>query len=322
MDFINLKVINIVLYGIITLLAFLMVYLILHFVVRKKDINETITNINNRLSGNEENFDPTGLKNTKKGKKKKNVPQEPLDPNVFPAHVLLGFDRICNDMIIKNDVSLYSMVIQCRGINLDLMSDEEKAIIQRSFVDFLNNVTFPFQFHVQTRVLDFNSSISSYMQREKNFEDDLKLLVDRFNQLQLNKNQNRQEISETAKKILRKQKLYEYSKDLYKSIEKISKNSYIMQSSYYISISCSSSELGIRNKGKDNASLSLAYEELFNRCQMIITALQNCGVEAVIMNSHQLVHLIYSTLMQEEENSYKLREMLESGLIRLYTASR
>lgn len=319
MNFLSLEVINNILLGAIILLAVIIFFLIFHFFIKKKDISETLSDINNKFN-DIDNFEQIKLKNSKK--KKKNAPVEHEDPNVYPARVLLDFDRICNDMIIRDDGSLYSMVIQCRGINLDLMSDEEKAVIERKFIDLLNNVTFPFQLHIQTRVLDFNTSISLYAQREKHFESELKSLVDKFNQLQLNQTENRREIKETARNILSKQKLYEYSKDLYRHVEKISHNSFVIQNSYYVCISCSSSELGLQSNSINQNYMdpAPAYIELTKRCEMIIHALQNCGVDAAILSSGQIAQLLYATFSQEEGNLLKLREAMESGMFRLYTS--
>lgn len=309
---------NAILIGAIVALALLILYLAYVFLIRKKDLNKTLLEINDRLNemDNQEIENIKNLKKKKKKNKKTATPQE--DPAIQPGKTLLNFDRISNDMIIKDDGSLYSMVIQCRGINLGLMSEEEKASVEKHFIELLNSMKYPFQFHVQTRVLDFNTSIANCAQRQKTFETELKTLVEKYNDLQVNQKDNRHEIKETAKEILKTQKLYDYIKDLYKHVDKMGRNNYVIHSSYYISISCTSGEFGIPAKSKKQADLNLVYNELSDRCSTIIHGLQNCGVEASVLNSRQLAQLIYSTFDQSDEDLIKLREAMESGILRQY----
>lgn len=316
----NLELINYVLIGIIIILAFLIMYVIIYLFVNKKNPSETLIELNKKL--NEANSQELIYQNAKKTKKKKSKEkQEEADPYIKPGQDLLNFDRICNDMIIKedNNNSIYSMVIQCRSINFDLMSEDEKFNIEQNFISFLNQITYPIQIHVQNRIIDFINNVTICKDRKKYFENKLKDLVEKFNQLHSNKNENQPQIKEIAKKILKYQKLYEYIRELEIQVERISKNNFILQSNYYIIVSCSSNELGINPRSKNPQNLNLAYAELSKRCNSIIESLRKCEIEATILNSYQLVELFYATFAQEDnENALRLREFMESGLLKLY----
>ena len=64
---------------------------------------------------------------------------------------LLEFDEIKDDMIIRKNNEQFVMIIQCKGINYDLLSEEEKMSVEAGFVQFLNTLRFPIQLYVQTR---------------------------------------------------------------------------------------------------------------------------------------------------------------------------
>ena len=53
---------------------------------------------------------------------------------------ILDFDEVRDDMIIRKNRQQYIMVIQCKGINYDLLSEEEKEAVERGFVEFLNTI--------------------------------------------------------------------------------------------------------------------------------------------------------------------------------------
>ena len=54
------------------------------------------------------------------------------------------------------------MVLECQGINYDLMSEVEKTSVERGFMQFLNTLRYPIQLYVQTRTINISSSIENY----------------------------------------------------------------------------------------------------------------------------------------------------------------
>ena len=317
MDFLTIEMINYIFFGIIIFLSFVIISFLYFFFIRKNDPHKTLQKINN----SEDEDEAQDLK-TRKKKKKKGSSGEFEDPNHRPGNSLLDFDNICNDMLINNNISKYSMIIQCRGINFDLMSEREKNVVQENFIKFLNNLIHPIQIHVQTRVLDLKSNATFYIQKQKGYETELQSLVIKFNELQLNREKNLPKLSQISKEILKKQKLLEYARDLQNQVELISKNNFVLQNNYFIIISCNSSDLELQHDSYNNASMDLAYSELTHRCNTIIKGLQICGVDASILKSKQIVQLLYSTFNQEDENYLKLKEILDSGIIRLYSTSK
>ena len=74
----------------------------------------------------------------------------------------LDFDRIVDSMIVRKKGEQYVMVIQCKGVNYDLLGEEEKVAVERGFVEFLNVIRFPVQLYIQTRSLNLKGNIEQY----------------------------------------------------------------------------------------------------------------------------------------------------------------
>ena len=74
----------------------------------------------------------------------------------------MDFDKIDDNMIIRKNGKRYIMVIECQGVNYDLMSGLEKNSVEQGFLQFLNTLRYPIQLYVQTRTVNLGSSIDRY----------------------------------------------------------------------------------------------------------------------------------------------------------------
>lgn len=63
------------------------------------------------------------------------------------------------------------MVIECQGVNYDLMSSMEKVGVEEGFQQFLNTLRHPVQIYIQTRTVNLESSIETYKEKVKEIED-------------------------------------------------------------------------------------------------------------------------------------------------------
>lgn len=49
----------------------------------------------------------------------------------------MEFEEIVDNMIVRKNGTQYIMVLQCNGVNYDLMSEQEKISVEEGFVQFL-----------------------------------------------------------------------------------------------------------------------------------------------------------------------------------------
>ena len=68
-------------------------------------------------------------------------------------------------MIVQKNGNRYLMVVECQGINYDLMSEAEKVSVEEGFLQFLNTLRHPIQIYVQTRTVNLNDSIENYKKK-------------------------------------------------------------------------------------------------------------------------------------------------------------
>ena len=71
----------------------------------------------------------------------------------------MEFDEIVDNMIVRKKGTQYIMVLQCNGVNYDLMSEQEKISVEEGFVQFLNTLRFPIQLYIQSRTLNLRDII-------------------------------------------------------------------------------------------------------------------------------------------------------------------
>ena len=77
----------------------------------------------------------------------------------------MDFDEIKDNMIVQKNGKKLIMVIQCQGVNYDLMSSVEKVGVEQGFIQFLNTLTRPIQLHIQARKVNLEDSVANYKKR-------------------------------------------------------------------------------------------------------------------------------------------------------------
>lgn len=83
----------------------------------------------------------------------------------IPVFDFIQFDKIEDNMIVQDNGTRYLMVVECEGVNYDLMSGMEKAAVEAGFVQFLNSLRYTIQIYTQTRTVNIEESISNYKQK-------------------------------------------------------------------------------------------------------------------------------------------------------------
>ena len=82
----------------------------------------------------------------------------------------MEFDKIEDNMIVQKNGNRYLMVVECQGVNYDLMSSMEQTAVEEGFLQFLNSLRYPIQIYVQTRTVNLENSIENYKRRVDEIE--------------------------------------------------------------------------------------------------------------------------------------------------------
>ena len=106
-----------------------------------------------------------------KNKKQPNITRNGVGINSI--YQFMEFDSISNNMIIRKNRKQYVMVIDCKGVNYDLLSEVEKEAVEVGFTEMLNTLRFPVQLYIQTRTFDLSDILDDYRRRIGDIEDQI-----------------------------------------------------------------------------------------------------------------------------------------------------
>lgn len=231
----------------------------------------------------------------------------------------MDFDEIKDNMIVQKDGKRLVMVVQCQGVNYDLMSSIEKVGVEQGFIQFLNTLTRPIQLYVQSRKVNLEESLVNYKKRLKIIEANYNKIRIQYEQAQKNPNISDEQFKNIRMEFVRQKNLYEYTKDIIQNTEKMSLNKNILTKNYYIAISYypdNSEDLF-----KKDEILDMAFSELYTNAQSILRTLSVCGVTGKVLNSTELADLLYVAYNRDESEIYGIDKAIKAGYDALYTTA-
>lgn len=233
----------------------------------------------------------------------------------------IKFDKIANDMIYQNNGQRYTMVIQCKGINYNLMSEIEQMAVEEGFIMFLNTLKFPIQLYVQTRSIDLSDNIRQYKDRVKGFVEKQNEVSAKYTEVEEDVDSTQEEIDFMKKEKIKYTNIAEYVSDITRYVERMALNKYMLQRNFYVVCSYNKSELITTDEFSKEEYEDLCYRELYTRAQGIIGSLVSCSINCKILNSNELAQLLYVSFNKDDANIINIKDALDSGIFRLYTSS-
>lgn len=233
----------------------------------------------------------------------------------------MEFDEIVDNMIVRKNGTQYIMILQCNGVNYDLMSEDEKISVEEGFVQFLNTLRFPIQLYIQSRTLNLRDIIDEYKARVDNLTIEIEKLNAKIAQAQVSGNKALKEKLEFEKR--RKINILEYGIDITDYVDKLSSNRNVLQQRTYVVVSYYSAEIG---GGLDKYSkeeiYNMCFAELYTRCQNIASALGTSQISSTILDSEELAELLYVAYNRDEAEVLQLSKALDAQYDALYSTGK
>lgn len=189
----------------------------------------------------------------------------------------MEFDKIEDNMIVQKNGNRYLMVVECQGVNYDLMSSMEQTAVEEGFLQFLNSLRYPIQIYVQTRTVNLENSISNYKRRVDEIESVLRRREAEYESNKQSGLFDTEEMKAQFYELTKIRNLYEYGRDIIYNTQQMSLNKNVLNKQYYIITSYYPSDLGSTNFDKEEIK-NIAFSELYTRCQSIIGSLYASGV--------------------------------------------
>ncbi len=232
----------------------------------------------------------------------------------------MEFDEIKDNMIIRKNRAQYIMVLQCQGVNYDLMSEEEKLAVEQGFVQFLNTLRFPIQLYVQTRSLNLKDIIDGYKDKVKNLRTDVEQI-----QAKMREAKNRGDMNSFEKlqyESKRKMNVLEYGADIAEYIGRMSLNKNVLQQKTYVIVSYYANENGsLTNYSKEEID-DLCFQELYTRSQSVMRSLAASEVTGKILTSEELAELLYIAYNRDDSELLQLSKALDAQYDSLYNTAK
>lgn len=287
----------------IVMLVVLFLLVIIYFIIRAKTNPKKEKKTKDNLS----------RANTKTSTQKSTA----ISYNKQSIYSFMEFDKIEDNMIVRKNGNKFLMVIECQGVNYDLMSGLEKNSVEQGFIQFLNTLRYPIQIYVQTRTVNLESGIIKYKDR-------INAIRDRLQKKQMEYARKEAmgyspvELNKAKLEVTREQNLYEYGVDLVNNTERMSLNKNILRKHYYIIIDYVPEDINTSDYGKDEIT-GMAFSELYTKAQAIISALAVCNVNGKILDSNGLAELLYIAYNRDDAEIYDLEKALNAGYDELYS---
>lgn len=232
----------------------------------------------------------------------------------------MEFDTVTDNMIVQKNGSKYLMVVECQGINYDLMSGGEKTSVEEGFVQFLNTLRYPIQIYIQTRSINLESSLVVYREKVKEVEMKLNNMQARYTQMRESGEYSQEQLKQAFYELTKQSNLYEYGKSVLQDTERMSLNKNILNKKYYIIIPFFSAEASGENLDKKEIEEN-AFSELYTRAQSLINAISVCGVRGKILKSNELVELLYMAYNRDEAETFGLDKAVKAGYDEMYSTA-
>lgn len=232
----------------------------------------------------------------------------------------MEFDEVEDNMIIQKNSTRFLMVVECKGVNYDLMSGVEKNSVEEGFVQFLNSLRNPIQIYIQTRAINLEKNLEGYKEKVKDVELKYENMKRQYNDMLESDEYTDEQISKAKFELTKQANLYEYAVSIVKDTEKMSLNKNILSKSYYLVIPYYASEAN--NDKMDKKELkNVAFSELYTRAQSMISSIAACGVKGKILRTNELIELLYMAYNRDEAETFSFDKALKAGFGELYSTA-
>ena len=203
----------------------------------------------------------------------------------------MEFDEVKDNMIVRKNRTQYIMILQCSGVNYDLMSEDEKIAVEEGFVQFLNTLRFPIQLYIQTRSLNLRDIVDEYKVKVSEMAQDVEKLNAKIQAAKETKNERLLQKLQFEKR--RKERVLDYGMDIAEYVARMSLNKNVLQQRTYLVLSYYASEAGATQDATADEIDNLCFSELYTRAQTAMRSLAASEVSSKILNSEEIAELLY-----------------------------
>ena len=232
----------------------------------------------------------------------------------------MDFDKVEDNMIVQKKGKRYLMVVECQGVNYDLMSNMEKVAVEEGFQQFLNTLRHPIQIYIQTRTINLESSISNYKAKVKEIEDKYRRMMFEYNNMKDSDTYSQEELDKYLFELTKQRNMLEYGRDIVQDTERMSLNKSVLNKKYYVIISYYAEE-NPEHRYDVEEIRNMAFSELYTKAQSMIRTLSACSISGKILSSKELIELLYVAYNRDESETFGIDKAMQAGYDDLYSTA-
>ena len=282
---------------------------VVFFIIRNKEKSK-----NSEKQEEENNEIKTSIPSTTK------IAKEYEKKSIFD---FIEFDTVKDNMIVQKNGKVFLMVIECKGINYDLMSEIEKASTEQGFSNFLNTLREPIQIYIQTRTVNLEKNIITYKEKVEKIKDRINLKEYKLKEYMNRSNINEKVLKEKQFELLRERNLYSYGVDIVTDTKRMSLNKNVLKKKYYIILryyydTADQAEAGLLSPEEMRET---AFSNLYTKATSMISVLSAIGISGKPLNSFELVDLLYNAYNRDDSEVFGIDKAVEAGYDELYVDS-
>ena len=232
----------------------------------------------------------------------------------------MEFDEVKDNMIIRKNRTEYVMILQCSGVNYDLLSEDEKIAVEEGFVQFLNTLRFPIQIYVQTRSLNLRDIIDEYKVKVSAIAQDIEVVKGKIQTAKETKNERLLQKLQFERR--RKERVLDYGMDIAEYVSRMSLNKNVLQQRTYVVLSYYAAESGINSETPPDEADAICFSELYTRAQTVMRALAASEVSSKILSSEDIAEVLYIAYNRDDSELLQLSKALDGQYDALYSTGK
>jgi hypothetical protein len=223
-------------------------------------------------------------------------------------------------LVVRDNKSEFIGMIEVFGLNYNLLSIEEREILEDSFGKLLNGIDYGIQIYVQSRKLNIDKYESKYDIRLDEIKKNIDSLTQRYNFLKEN-NEELDKLADMEIKINKLVSQYNYGIEIKEYMMERSKAKNILERKYYIVISHRYNAKLFEESQTYKEILNNAFFDVANKGNSLVTALQRAKLGGKMLSGIELAEVLYSAYNKSDSSVYKIDNAVKSQFSHLITTA-
>ena len=255
----------------------------------------------------------TKKKKTKEAKNNGNSPKakDEENININASQDILDFEeiQICNEdvALVKYKENIYLGYIEVQGINFNLLSIDERIMLEESFGELMNGLDFPAQIYIQSRRTDLDQYVSTY---EKSIES-MRQKIDKMK----HKNISNEYIKNFENQL-------HYGEQLLDYFVQRTVHANLLERKYFFIVKYVHNPSSYEHDLDDYEILSAAFNDIGSKASLIMDSLARSNMKAKLASTFDLGELLYGCYNRSDATNLKFTNAVKSEYNHLFTTAK